>query len=464
MTTGTGDTMWLNKVSFEVQDQRTSKLILNNVTTKFCPGITAIMGPSGSGKTSLLDAMVGKLRKGTVYGDILMENVDVHDNNHRMIEENSGYVTQLATPWDPTSTAREVLMYQAGLRLSKLMCPDEVHDRIAKVVTSLKMETFMDTVIGSATGGGISGGEKRKLAIAIQLLTAPHFLILDEPTSGLDAATTLDLLQTLKALSKQGHTVILTIHQPRPECWNLFDEVLLLAHGSICFSGKALAVQSYMATLAMHDPVYQRLIFNTYNPADSVLDALQHEEVERVAQTTYANLASTKQFQADMAEHFARFHSGQPMCARSSERGKSRWKSLCDDLQVIWIVHRRLVHATFGPWKTATLSGALVAILFGALFYRNAQSAGALAATFVIAGTPFAVGGNRRGIAMIEHTEVVKFDLDVGVVKNWHYNVALYGWYFSSISVCLLGTCTLAFSLCLIGIFLSGCASKLGCC
>eukprot|EP00041_Stephanoeca_diplocostata_P031380 m.976613 g.976613 ORF g.976613 m.976613 type:complete len:1321 (+) comp23946_c0_seq1:455-4417(+) len=441
------NTLWVNDVSFEVQGSDGPKRILDHVTVTFKPGLTAIMGPTGSGKTSLLDAMVRNLYDGTVFGEILMGNTDISKASRQSVKDEYGYVMQLAAPWDPRSTARQVLMYQGLLRLSHLMPPDAVHDRIASVVAILKMEEFLDTVVGSAFGGGLSGGEKRKLAIVIQILSVPQFLILDEPTSGLDAASTLDVLQTLRWLGQQGHTVILSIHQPRPECWNMFEKVVLLGHGRICFSGKVDDVRDYMATLVMNDSAYQKGIFKPNNPADSILDALQHDGVEAIAHTTHANLASTKRLEASVAQHVLRCSNA--ITSSTVATHLSGCTAICHaitkHLNIVSVVNRRLMHATAASWKSTTATALLVPLLAAAVLYRNTTARSTAIAILVLTGAGFTVSFNRRSLVMFQHCDVVRFDIYEGVVKNWQFVVALYGWYGSAVFLYVGGTCCLAF-------------------
>lgn len=439
-------TIWVNNISIEVQDHGKPKLILDRVTATFEPGLTAVMGSTGSGKSSLLDAMVRNLHGGTVYGEILMGSIDISKASRQAVKDRCGYVMQLATPWDPYSTARQVLMYQAFLRLCHLMPSNAEHDRIASIVAILKMNEFLDTVVGSATGGGLSGGEKRKLAIAIQILCVPQFLILDEPTSGLDAASTLDVLQTLRWLGVQGHTVILSIHQPRPECWDMFERVLLLGHGRICFSGKVRDVQKYMATLAMNDMEYQSAIAETNNPADSILDALQHDGIERVAQETHANLTHTKALRMKIAEHVSKCHR---LSINSAKIRYHRFTDVCktvmNHLHGVFVVNRRMMHATRQAWMSTTGAAFLVPLLAAAVLYRNTQTTSTAIAILVLTGAAFTVSFNRRSLVMFQHCEVVRFDIYEGVVQNWQFVVTLYGWYGSAVFLSVGGTCCLAF-------------------
>ena len=114
-----------------------------------------------------------------------------------------------------TLTVQEILEFNALLRLPGSMTRAEKFERVEKVMKTLGIDHARDTRVGSMSGGGgISGGERKRLSIAVELLTGPKLLVCDEPTSGLDSATALSVMNTLYLLAQRGHTVICTIHRP----------------------------------------------------------------------------------------------------------------------------------------------------------------------------------------------------------------------------------------------------------
>jgi ABC-type multidrug transport system ATPase subunit len=232
------------RVSFIVKKDDGSDLhILRHVSLEIGPGVTAVMGPSGCGKTTCLDLFAGRLLGGRIDGHVFYDDVNVlNKRNTAYVSHNSGYVMQLATPWDEKLTLRQNLIYEAELRFAQgqhvLSLGGTAVEAVEKVIEMLDMQLFADTVVGgSSGGGGLSGGQKRKLSTAIQLLVEPQFLFLDEPTSGLDAGSTLALLKQLRALGDAGKTILITIHQPRIEVWEMFHHVLVLARGQVCYHG-----------------------------------------------------------------------------------------------------------------------------------------------------------------------------------------------------------------------------------
>jgi ABC-type multidrug transport system ATPase subunit len=159
-------------------------------------------------------------------------------------------------------TVREVLRYAALLRLPSYIPIKEKLKRIDDIMDELGLTTAADTKVGvPGIRKGISGGERKRLAIGIELLTEPSVLFLDEPTTGLDAKTALNVMETIKKIAQNGRTVILTIHQPRSDIFTLFDGLLLLARGKTAYMGNAHDAKQYFANLDLHCP-------ELYNPAD----------------------------------------------------------------------------------------------------------------------------------------------------------------------------------------------------
>lgn len=117
--------------------------------------------------------------------------------------------------------------------------------RAEQVLSQLGLRHCADTLVGSEFVKGISGGEKRRVSIAIQILTDPKILMLDEPSSGLDANTAHGMMELLQALAKEGRTIICTIHQSRSDLFPLFGNLLLLANGRMIYSGKAESMMGY---------------------------------------------------------------------------------------------------------------------------------------------------------------------------------------------------------------------------
>lgn len=259
------------------------KTILNPVTTTFQAGVlNVIMGPSGSGKTSLLNAMALRLRNspGTNYrpsGKLTFNGAVPSD---AVISSVCSYVCQDDDALLPSLTVRETLRFAAGLRLPAFMSTSEKHQRAEEVLLKMGLKDCADNLIGNDLIKGISGGEKRRVTIAVQVLTDPRILLLDEPTSGLDAFTASSIMEVLHGLAQEGRTLILTIHQARSDLFKHFGNVLLLARGgSPVYAGAASEMLGYFSGLGFECPRHT-------NPADFALDMItidlqqEHREIE----------------------------------------------------------------------------------------------------------------------------------------------------------------------------------------
>ncbi|KAJ3212270.1 ATP-binding cassette sub- G member 1 [Dinochytrium kinnereticum] len=270
---------------FPKRNIRADKTILKGVTGLFQPGrLIAVMGASGAGKTSLLQIIAAEAHLGTLSGSIIVNGEEVGTQGIKKI---SGFVFQddiiLAT-----MTVKEAITMSALLRLPAEMSLEEKNDRVTKIIKLLNLEKAANTIIGDSQNKGISGGERKRTAMAMEMITNPSVLFLDEPTSGLDTFTAYSVVRTLKNLAATGRTIIATIHQPSSEVFHLFDELLLLADGRTIYAGPADGAVDYFSKLGYECPEYT-------NPADFLfMSVLNSEDASTVDPT-----APTVQSQAD---------------------------------------------------------------------------------------------------------------------------------------------------------------------
>lgn len=138
-----------------------------------------------------------------------------------------------------TLTVRETITYSANLRLPDSMTKEEISEVVEATIQEMGLQDCSDRLIGNWHLRGISGGEKKRLSVALEILTRPHLLFLDEPTSGLDSASAFFVIQTLRNLARDGRTVVTSIHQPSSEVFALFDDLFLLSGGETVYFGEA---------------------------------------------------------------------------------------------------------------------------------------------------------------------------------------------------------------------------------
>ena len=245
--------------------------ILKSICTTFEPGLlNVIMGPSGSGKTSLLNLMARRLQDTIVTSYQTSGGMYINGSvaSEAVIRSVCAYVCQDDDALMPYLTVRENLRFAAGLRLPTHFSKDEKNQRAESVLLKLGLRDCADNLIGSQLVRGISGGEKRRVTIAVQILTDPRVLLLDEPTSGLDAFTASSIMDVLRGLANEGRTIILTIHQSRSDLFKHFGHVLLLARGgSAVYSGSGSSMLSHFAALGYS-------CGPAINPADFALDLI----------------------------------------------------------------------------------------------------------------------------------------------------------------------------------------------
>ncbi|KAJ9552819.1 hypothetical protein OSB04_016864 [Centaurea solstitialis] len=206
--------------------------VLEGLTGYAEPGtFTALMGPSGSGKSTLLDALSSRLATNA----FLSGSVFLNGRKTKLSFGTAAYVTQ-DDNLIGTLTVRETISYSARLRLPDKMPWSDKRALVESTIVEMGLQDCADTVIGNWHLRGISGGEKRRVSIALEILMRPRLLFLDEPTSGLDSASAFFVTQTLRGLSRDGRTVIASIHQPSSEVFELFDRLYLLSGGKTFFA------------------------------------------------------------------------------------------------------------------------------------------------------------------------------------------------------------------------------------
>ena len=243
------------------------KRILTDVSGIMYPGLNAIMGPTGSGKTTLLDVLAARKVKSYIRGQILV-NEEPQPYYFKCI---TGYVVQ-DDCLEIALSVRENIFFSANLRLPFSISLRVKRARVQNAIDKLGLKRVADEIIGNAFRQNISGGERKRTNIAMELVIAPKILFLDEPTTGLDAYTAVHLMHQLKALSNEGKIIITSIHQPRYAIYNLFDSITLLSKGRTVYHGEAKQALKYLTDIGYNCPEME-------NPADFFLDIIAQDEL-----------------------------------------------------------------------------------------------------------------------------------------------------------------------------------------
>ncbi|KAG0206264.1 hypothetical protein BGX28_002261 [Mortierella sp. GBA30] len=240
--------------------------ILQNISGVLRTGRTcAIMGPSGSGKTTLISMLTSKVHKDE--GRILINGQEEELSHYRKL---IGYVPQDDIMMREL-TVHDVLLHSAYMRLPAHLKRAQMTEKVLEIIDFLGLNSVMDSVVGDAERRGISGGQRKRVNIGMELVADPSILFLDEPTSGLDSSTSGDVCRLLKSIArKKGLTVAAVIHSPSPIAFDQFDDLLLLGHGGrVVYHGPRTEAPAYFAAIGFPVPAES-------SPSDFYMDVISN--------------------------------------------------------------------------------------------------------------------------------------------------------------------------------------------
>ncbi|XP_034670136.1 ATP-binding cassette sub-family G member 1 [Drosophila subobscura] len=241
--------------------KRETKDVLVGPTGYFKSGeLSAIIGPSGAGKSSLLNVLSGY----TTFGYTGDFRINGNRRDLKAFKQNVAFIRQ-DTSLQAFLSVKEAMHFAANLKIGTHMTDGEKRERVKSILEAIGMYENRHTRTGQ-----LSGGQKKRLAIALELVNNPPVLILDEPTTGLDSFTSNQLINLLKKLAIEGRTVICTIHQPTALTFAMFDYLYAIAEGKCIYAGGSQNLLPFLGALNMHCPEY-------YNPADYLMEIATHD-------------------------------------------------------------------------------------------------------------------------------------------------------------------------------------------
>ena len=358
--------------------------ILKGINLTFQPGLHAIMGPSGCGKTSLIDILNGRKNPDHIsYDAFTFNNQELSVEN---ISRNTAYVAQddLLTA---VLTVFENIEFSVKLRTEK--SPTQ-HNIAKAVIRELGLKKCQNSWIGNHTIRGVSGGERKRCAIGMELGVNRAVTILDEPTTGLDASTSQNLIKLLKKLSSPNRgrkynansaqaldpmTIIMSIHQPRSSIWNLFDTVTFMNKGEILFKGRTSEALTWIT-----DNGYPCDRFE--NPADHILDiihkhgtTLQYKiidgkRIERHRPNTLQPKFRMRTLKSSTGGLRGNGGSGSYNGPQADELDYGPLTSTKDQFKILMDREKKILIRQPGALKTALVASTLMALFYAGTYYR----------------------------------------------------------------------------------------------
>lgn len=321
------------------------RVILDKVWGIAKPGeTTAILGASGAGKTSLFRVLAGRIqpsKRVEIGGQVCLSQMRIHPFK-RHVRVLFAYVAQQDALHE-SSTVREALMFSARLRCASHPYKDNI-EKVNDLIQELGLTSCADRKIST-----LSGGERRRTSIGIELVADPSILFLDEPTSGLDSFAAKQVLGLLQRVAQAGNTVLFTIHQPSSDVFRSFDRLILLQKGQMMYQGMTKTVTMDFERLGYSIP-------DNYNPADWILDVAQGDSMEM--------LESHGFFPKEHSQDFSQYQDYN----RASMKQTVHKVSCCIELEML--LHREIISLIRNPTPMIAnvLITAFLSVVFGIIF------------------------------------------------------------------------------------------------
>ncbi|KAI1090440.1 hypothetical protein F5B19DRAFT_322499 [Rostrohypoxylon terebratum] len=319
--------------------------ILQNVTGSIERGsLTAVMGGSGAGKSTFVNVLMGKVTN--TGGTVMINNVPGKIKKYKKL---IGYVPQDDIVL-PELTVYENILHSARIRLPRAWKDDDIKAHVNSVIDCLELSHVRDSLVGSVGKPVISGGQRKRVSIGMELAAAPMAIFLDEPTSGLDATAASSIMRTLKAIARLGISVIVIIHQPRMEIFEMLDDLILLANGQIIYEGPEAGVRDFFENVGFQFPTHS-------NFGDVVTDIVTgngrayKKDGDISKDSLIANWAMSRE-NSDIKEKHASLRYSKTSIAENNNKNRELLRTRgAPRLKQLWLC---LSRAMLQQWRTRT--------------------------------------------------------------------------------------------------------------
>ncbi|GAB2276678.1 ATP-binding cassette sub- G member 1 [Dionaea muscipula] len=269
-----------------VEEPSRTKTLLNDLSGEARDGeILAVLGASGSGKSTLIDALANRIAKGSLKGSVTLNGEALES---RLLKVISAYVMQDDLLY-PMLTVEETLMFAAEFRLPRSLSKSKKKARVQQLIDQLGLRNAARTVIGDEGHRGVSGGERRRVSIGIDIIHDPIVLFLDEPTSGLDSTSAFMVIKVLQRIAQSGSIVIMSVHQPSYRILGLLDRLIFLSRGNTVYSGPPSSLYPFFSEFGCRIP-------DNENPTEFALDLIR--ELQESPGGTKALVEFNRQWQS----------------------------------------------------------------------------------------------------------------------------------------------------------------------
>ncbi|CAE7272772.1 ABCG7, partial [Symbiodinium microadriaticum] len=308
-------------------------------------------------KSTLLNVIAGRSATSPeveVSGNFAINGISVDPVEYR---KNIAYVMQ-DDALMATITPREALQFSAALRLEKTTIED-INELVEQTLSALGILDCADTFIGNALIKGISGGQRKRTSVGVELITSPSLILLDEPTSGLDSYTAFHLVKLLGKIAKSNATVLCTIHQPSSEVFHMFDSAIFLMQGHVLYQGPVRDIVPMLDKCGFKCP-------DDYNQADFLMYLTQTETMETLKKEGLLRDAPA-----------AVGHSSAPSAARTTAatpaEGVETVVKASFSRQIAWITRREFLNTTRNVPALMGRFGVTIflSLLFGIIFWNS---------------------------------------------------------------------------------------------